>query len=148
MYERNPDKRNGRIYSKARCTISCAYLWHALITKEVKQGNSLSEDISVFEHIPENLMHHFVRGFFDGDGSVYCNISGDLGFSFFGSYPFMEHLRAVLVASAGLSVTKLGKSGKLSHLHWNGNGNGRRFKNWLYHGATVWLERKREAFDA
>ena len=148
VYERHPDKRTGRVYSKASCTISCAYLWHALVEKGVKQGNTLSEDISVFDHIPEHLLHHFVRGFFDGDGSVYGNISAGLGFSFWGSHPFMERLREVLVASAGLSVTKVGKRGKLSHLRWHGNGASRCFKNWLYHGATVWLERKRDAFDA
>lgn len=148
VYERFPDKRNGKVYASATCVIACAYLWNALIEKGIKQGNTLSEGISVFEHIPGRLMHHFVRGFFDGDGSVYRNKSGGLGFGFVGSYPFMEHLREVLVASVGLSVAKLGKNGKLSQLRWNGNGISECFKNWLYHDATVWLERKRDVFDA
>jgi hypothetical protein len=148
IHERSPDKRNGKVYASATCVIVCAYLWNAFIDKGVKQGNTLSEEISVFEHIPENLMHHFVRGFFDGDGSVYRNKSGGLGFSFVGSYPFMDHLRGVLVASVGLSVTKLGKMGKLSHLRWNGKGASECFKNWLYRDATVWLDRKRDVFDA
>ncbi len=115
--------------------------------KGVKQGNTLSEDISVFEHISENLMHHFVRGVFDGDGSVYRHKSGELGFSFVGSYPFMEYLRGVLVAAVELSVTKLGKMGKLTHPRWHGNSASECFKNWLYRDATVWLERKRDVFD-
>jgi hypothetical protein len=147
IYERSPDKRNGKVYASATCIIVCTYLWNALIEKGVKQGNTLSEDISVFEHIPGNLLHHFVRGVFDGDGSVYRHKSGGLGFSFVGSYPFMEHLRAVLVASVGLSVTKLGKMGKLTHLRWKGDGASECFKNWLYRDATVWLERKRDVFD-
>jgi hypothetical protein len=148
IYKRSPDKRNGKVYASARCSITCTYLWGALIEKGVQQGNTLSEDISIFEHIPENLMHHFVRGIFDGDGSVYRHKSGGLGFSLVGSNPFMEHLRGVLVASVGLSVTKLGKMGKLTHLRWKGNGASECFKNWLYRDATVWLERKRDVFDA
>jgi hypothetical protein len=146
--ERSPDKRNGIVYVSATSVIVCAYLWDAFIEKGVRQGNTLSEDISVFKHVPENLMHHFVRGVFDGDGSVYRHKSGGLGFSFVGSYPFMEYLRGVLIASVELSVTKLGKMGKLTHLRWKGNSASECFKNWLYRDATVWLERKRDVFDA
>jgi hypothetical protein len=145
--ERSPDKRNGQVYATARCAIACSYLWNALIEKGIKQGNTLSEDVSVFEHIPEALMHHFVRGFFDGDGTVHRSKKGGLQFGFVGSYSFMAYLREVIVVSVGLSAPKLDESQKLAVLHWNGNGVSNRFKNWLYRDATIWLERKRNVFN-
>jgi DNA-binding transcriptional regulator WhiA len=149
VYERNPDKRNGRVYSTASCTISCAYLWHALIEKGIKQGNTLSEDTSVFEHIPDELLvHHFVRGFFDGDGSVHRGKRGSLQFSFVGSFSFLEHLRRIIVASAGLPAPKLETNRRLACIRWSGNGSSERFKRWLYLDATIWLERKRNVFDS
>lgn len=148
VYERAPDKRNGKVYSTATCSISCAYLWNALLAKGIKQGNTLSEDVSVFGHVSGELMHHFVRGFFDGDGGVYRNKKGVLEFSFVGSFPFMTHLRKVVVVSTGLSVPKLDESHKLAKLHWYGNGSSERFKNWVYHNATIWLERKRNVFNS
>jgi len=149
VYERNPDKRTGRVYSTASCTISCAYLWHALIEKGIKQANTLSEDISVFEHISDELLvHHFVRGFFDGDGSVHRNKRGALEFGFVGSFSFMVHLRKVIVASTRLPVPKLETNRKLACIRWSGNGSGERFKRWLYFDATIWLERKRDVFDS
>jgi hypothetical protein len=147
VYARSADKRNGRIYKTANCAVCCAYLWNALIAKGIKQGNTLSEDVSVFEHVSEELMHHFVRGFFDGDGSVYRNKKG-LEFGFVGSFSFMFHLRKVIVSSVGLVAPKLNENHKITNLRWNGNGVSERFKRWLYDDATIWLERKRDVFDA
>jgi hypothetical protein len=148
VHERTPDKRNGKIYRVATCSFSCVYLWNALIVKGIKQGNTLSEDISVFEHIPDELIHHFVRGFFDGDGFVHQNKRGGLEFGFVGSCPFMRHLRNLIVISTGLAAPKLDDTHKLATLHWNGRGVSRQFENWLYYNATIWLERKRNVFDA
>jgi hypothetical protein len=147
VYARSADKRNGRIYKTATCAVSCAYLWSALRAKGIKQGNTLSEDVSVFEHVPEELLHHFVRGFFDGDGSVYRNNKG-LGFGFVGSYSFLFHVRQVIVSSVGLVAPKLNENRKPTNLRWNGNGVSERFKRWLYRDATIWLERKRDVFYA
>lgn len=146
VYERTADKRNGKVYTTATCSISCAYLWNALIEKGIKQGNTLSEDVSVFAHVPDALMHHFVRGFFDGDGTVYRNKHGGLRFGFVGSLSFMAHLRKVIVSSTGISAPKLDESLKHAKLRWNGNGVSERFKNWLYRDATIWLARKRNVF--
>jgi hypothetical protein len=147
VHARSADKRNGKIYTTATCVVSCAYLWNELRAKGIKQGNTLSEDDSIFEHMSVELLHHFVRGFFDGDGTVYPNKEG-LVFGFVGSFSFIGRLREVLVALAGLTVIKIGRNGKLSYIRWNGNILSSRFKDWLYHDATVWLERKRNVFDA
>jgi hypothetical protein len=146
VYERSPDKRNGKVYATARCAIACAYLWNALKEKGIKQGNTLSEDLSIFAQIPKEFLHHFVRGFFDGDGTVHRTKKGGLQFGFVGSFSFMAHLREVIVLAVGLSAPKLDESRRLAILHWNGNGVSNRFKNWLYCDATIWLERKRNVF--
>jgi hypothetical protein len=148
VHERTPDKRNGKSYRVATCSFSCAYLWNALIAKGIKQGNTLSEDISVFEHIPDELIHHFARGFFDGDGYVHRNKRGGLEFGFVGSCTFMRHLSSLIVIATGLAAPKLNDTDKVATLHWNGTGVSGRFKNWLYRNATIWLERKRRVFDA
>ena len=146
VHARSADKRNGRVYKVATCAISCAYLWKELRAKGIKQGNTLSEDDSIFQHVSDELLHHFVRGFFDGDGTVYRN-KEVLVFGFVGSISFIAHLREVLIAMAGLTATKIGRNGKLSLIRWSGNRLSNRFKDWLYEDATVWLERKRHVFD-
>lgn len=45
------------------------------VIKELKR-NGMSKNkakIITIPSIPKNMMHHFIRGFFDGDGSVYYN---------------------------------------------------------------------------
>jgi hypothetical protein len=147
VHARSADKRNGKVYTTATCAISCAYLWNALIAKGIKQGNTLSEDDSIFQHMSVELLHHFARGFFDGDGTVYPDTEG-LVFGFVGSFSFIGRLLGVLVTLAGLTASKIGRNGKLWLIRWNGNILSNRFKDWLYHDATVWLERKRNVFDA
>jgi hypothetical protein len=147
VYQRAPDKRTGKVYISSSCMISCAHLWNTLREKGIKQVNTLSGDISIFDHVTEELIHHFVRGFFDGDGTVYRNKSGGLEFGFVGSMAFMQHLSEVLSVLVRLPPPKIGKNRKLAAIRWSGNRRGERFKTWLYQDATIWLKRKREVFE-
>lgn len=101
--------------------------------------------------VPLDLVHHFVRGYFDGDGSV---SSGKWFKIYIISTPeFLINLQCILKDSIGINITKLNTSRKYSKevniatLNIGGRLQCIRFKDWLYKDATIFLERKKKVFD-
>lgn len=102
------------------------------------------------EQVPSHLIRHFVRGYFDGDGSV----SGDKQkqFCFVGTIDFLLPLQQILMKELNFSKTKLdcrhkGRDNEIRSLRYCGINQCIKFRDWLYEGATIYLERKKNMFD-
>ena len=102
------------------------------------------------EQVPSCLIRHFVRGYFDGDGSV----SGDKQkqFNLVGTINFLLPLQQILIEELGFSETKLDqrhkdRDNKIRSLKYGGNNQCIKFREWLYKDATIYLERKKNVFD-
>lgn len=103
------------------------------------------------EQVPSHLIRHFVRGYFDGDGSV----SGDKQkqFCFVGTIDFLLPLQQILVKELKFSKTKLDRRHKdidnnIRSLRYCGVNQCITFRDWLYKDATIYLERKKNIFDS
>lgn len=103
------------------------------------------------EQVPSHLIRHFVRGYFDGDGSV----SGDKQkqFCFVGTIDFLLPLQQILVKELNFSKTKLDRRHKdidnnIRSLRYCGVNQCITFRDWLYKDATIYLERKKNIFDS
>lgn len=103
------------------------------------------------EQVPLDLVHHFVRGYFDGDGSV---SSGKwFKIDIISTPEFLINLQYILKDSIGINITKLNTSRKYSKevniatLNIGGRLQCIGFKDWLYKDATIFLERKKKVFD-
>ena len=103
------------------------------------------------EQVPSCLIRHFVRGYFDGDGSV----SGDKQkqFCFVGTIDFLLPLQQILVKELNFSKTKLDRRHKdidnnIRSLRYCGVNQCITFRDWLYKDATIYLERKKNIFDS
>ena len=101
--------------------------------------------------VPKYLQRHFIRGYFDGDGSV----SGDKQkqLSFVGTIDFLLHLQQILIEELGFSKTKLDQRHKerdneIRSLRYCGINQCITFRDWLYKDATIYLERKKNIFDS
>lgn len=108
---------------------------------------------ATLEFPPSGLLHrpHFVRGVFDGDGSIYCyrRPYPQPTVSIIGSPPFLKGLQDVMCSDAGLSKNKLyraGNSDVAMSLAWTGMGNISKIYNYLYGGGGPCLARKKERF--
>lgn len=94
--------------------------------------------------LPDELINHFVRGYFDGDGSVSVNPNTkSYNFHILGTENFLEKTREYM----GLSDTKLDKKGECYDLRYSGRQNLLKIKEYLYKDATIYLERKKQKFD-
>ena len=140
-----------------------------LIKYGVNENKSLILTFPNF--IDDNLMPHFIRGYFDGDGSVWEGkrkkmtvkkenrpgetrerIVHNVKFNFTGSNTFIPYLQEYLIKHIGLSKTKLNYSkSKEEHKHcsmeYSGRKNMLKLYEYMYNSATIYGERKKIKFE-
>lgn len=122
----------------------------------VKQGCVPAKSLIMdFPVLPEELVHHFVRGYFDGDGCVYLsqptwhykdsNESLIKSTVLSGSRVFLERLVFELPC---LNKKILGRSGHENNfiVNWNTSDTCILY-DYMYDGATRYLPRKKAKFD-
>jgi hypothetical protein len=79
-------------------------IFSSLIKLGIKPNKSLS--IS-HVNIPDKLMSHFIRGVFDGDGSISGNDRSHLQLCIVGNKPFLEQIQDFLIRKVNVSKTKI-----------------------------------------
>jgi hypothetical protein len=108
------------------------------------------------EHLEDDLLRHYLRGYIDGDRGFY--VSRSLGakratdrrariwFAITGNKQFLLGCQQYLVRSCSLSYTKLAGRADTNALalHYTGARQTSRIFRLLYDDATVWLPRKRD----
>lgn len=99
--------------------------------------------------IPEHLMHHFIRGYFDGDGHfTFWTKEGrisQLMIGFSGTESFLNDLEHYLVEHVGVNRNKVIKDrSKAYTLRHTGNKVAHKIGSYLYKDATIYLTRKHD----
>lgn len=89
--------------------------------------------------LPKNLIHHYLRGVFDGDGITCTGKSKRSGFV--GSINLINGILNEL--NEELTIFKTGKNKKVVYF-LGGKKFSRKLYNYLYNDATIWLNRKRD----
>lgn len=99
--------------------------------------------------VPLHLVRHFVRGFFDGDGSFSYTQSKDkchrLSVDIVGNFEFLNKLKELWNPLIGIN-SKIYKGKRypdnIVSLTLKGRGNVLKLLNWLYGDSSIYLERK------
>jgi hypothetical protein len=133
-----------------RVALASRYMSNTLLKFEMVQNKS--ENLVFTNNIPTELLHHFVRGYFDGNGSI--GVFGkvqNVEFSIVSTKEFLLPLQQILVDNCKLNITKLGKRHKdrdsnAYHIKYTGRFSCIKIREWLYKDATVFLERKYKKF--
>ncbi|MBO7693633.1 MAG: hypothetical protein J6T10_13520 [Methanobrevibacter sp.] len=101
------------------------------------------------KHVPENLIRHFLRGFFDGDGALCrCPKKDSSYISFKVSFTTTKP-----VAEWIYNIVKMGTINKEERReytwYWKLDGNQQviKFYHYLYDNATIWMDRKYNKFQ-
>lgn len=107
----------------------------------------------VFNFIPQKYYRDFIRGYFDGDGSIfktgknnrykkgYCG-----GFSIVGQKRILEKIRDIIYNNSDVSFSKIYRHKMIFSLFWRGDKNSISLFNYLYKNATLFLKRKHSLF--
>ena len=105
------------------------------------------------DFIEEKLIHHFIRGYFDGDGNIHYNKScKQLMFSITSTESFLLSLQMVLINNCYLNKVKLScrhpeRNNSIRQLTYCGNKSVKRLYEWLYNDAKIYLKRKKLYYE-
>lgn len=98
------------------------------------------------EQIPDNLIHHFMRGYFDGDGCIYSrkNNVGINTFSVVGNLDFITGYKKRLFESINKKndIKLQNHNSKIYTLYLGGNKQLKKIYDFLYKDAKIFLNRK------
>jgi len=123
--------------------------FYNLVSHGIKPRKTYLRDTEVFKSIPDNSLNHFIRGFFDADGSISTNNYNNITFNFTsGNYNFLEKIEECLIKNISLNKVKIHQhTENWSILAYSGRKNSQKFYNWLYKDATIYLKRKKDTFE-
>lgn len=98
--------------------------------------------------VPKNLQHHFIRGYFDGDGciSIPTKEPWKVAVSLCGSYSFIEVLKYILSKKCGVALVKTATRGKIYVITYGGRINVKSIQKYMYKDCKYFLKRKYNKF--
>lgn len=91
--------------------------------------------------IPEHLIRHFIRGYFDGDGTISGNT-----FEFTSDGNILHEIQIILMNSLGYRKTKIRERKNAFNLRYGGHNQLQKMFHYLYDDATIYLQRKYDKF--
>ena len=99
--------------------------------------------------IPENLMPHFIRGYFDGDGGLSNKGENAVHISFVSTKKFLRKLKEILERNnirTGNVLKVKNADKRIGSLHLQSKKEIIKFFDYIYKDATIYLERKHTKF--
>ena len=118
-------------------------------------GCTLRKSLTLkFPQLPDDLIHHFIRGYFDGDGSVYIHhpknynntdtLYTNCGVCIMGTFEFLNIIQTHIGGNLKKEYRRESNTWKLT---FSGRNKISVFYKYLYQDATTCLLRKRNKFE-
>lgn len=117
----------------------------ALLELGVTERKSLTCPFPNNQQVPEEFIFHFIRGYFDGDGTIYQRKDKRFGNGFIGSDLFCRDLTIKLNNYKILS--HLEKDGKVSRVIIGDKLMMKKLYDLMYKNATIFLIRKKSLYE-
>jgi intein-encoded DNA endonuclease-like protein len=130
------------IYSKRLCG--------DLIQLGVLPNKTDEDQSAIFNNVPNHLKRHFIRGLFDGDGSIAQSNKYKKHFTFavIGEHRLMSEVANFICEKTGIRTPKIATEHRCSRIRWSGLYQCLAILEWLYDGSEIFLARKRVKMDA
>ena len=129
-------------------------MYEIKFSDEIFTNNLISNGILInktftldFPNIDEEFISHYIRGYLDGDGTVY-KFSGKLFIAFYGNKIFIPKLRDYLFNN-NILETKYAIIDRGNHcsIHISSKKANLSMYNYIYNNSNIYLKRKKSMFD-
>ncbi len=123
-----------------------------VLVEDLKKFNIIPNKTKIYE-MPEWLINHkmishFMRGYFDGDGTITCCglLEGrsilQLNFSILGTEKFLQQYQQILLKNCKIKEAKICKRSSIYKLSYSGNNTVGNIFDFLYQNQNICLTRK------
>lgn len=142
---------DGNMY--CRLAITSEKTVNDLIVKGVVEHKTNILTFPTEEQVPKHLIHHFIRGYFDGDGCITkYEFRGYDRYktSFVGTYQFLQSINNIVYENYNIKIPKLHKRKKeheVYSLEYASNKRSKILYEFMYKDATIYLNRKYNKFS-
>jgi len=135
---------------------------HSDLKRLVIRDDELSKDLSrlgcvknktfIIKNIPTDVtdeyMSHFIRGYFDGDGSIHNDTNtSNLKFQIVGNKEMLEDITQKLMHHCGVNNNKIHGYKRTKSISFGGNIVCKRIYDWMYKDCDdLFIDRKRNIF--
>jgi len=100
-----------------------------------------------FPVVNEELLSHFIRGYFDGDGSIHFNKPNTIKVSFVGTKEFLSTMQAEIKNAIDIKCNPIRKVKSIWRVYYYGD-DARKLCYWMYKNSKgLYLKRKRDRFE-
>lgn len=129
---------------RTRLTLNSRKVSNDLASLGCKQGKSLTCKLPDFNVVPKELFHHFIRGYFDGDGCVHYNAERNTPIiEYIGSIGFVDRSIEILSQFLDIKFSKsLTKKKNMANMQIYGVHQVSAFREWIYKDSEMYLQRK------
>ena len=133
---------NGKFYESCRLAIGSDYMCNKIISIGI--GYNKSSNLK-FPNIPKEHISHFIRGYFDGDGSIYKRKGFNVWIlDFVGSESFLTQISEIISYRFDINKRTLYKksnTNKVKYIRYT-TSQAQIILNWLYRDANIYMKRK------
>ena len=125
------------------------YLGNKKLGGDLKKYMGKNKTFSLrFPTIKKELENDFIRGYFDGDGSISKNKFNNPSFSITSNIDFLKELKKKFInLNQDIKIYQNKKNKKIGELRYSGRGNIKKIYEFLYSDSTIYLNRKKERFE-
>lgn len=160
-FERNVKNKNGKTYKCSGFHICNKKSVDSLKYIGFIKNKTYQKDDVVFENIPDDMKRHFIRGFMDGDGTIFYshwkNKNHNWNQSDRCSIGFVSYNNEILESIKNFLTKKLNlnektlksdnfedieKNDKYWRLIYNGNKVSKKILDFLYSDSSIYMDRK------
>lgn len=140
VIETNYKKKNGKVYFDCRLLICSKIMYNDLILHGLSSRKSLTLQPPKIDCDNENYVRWFLRGLWDGDGSL--NTKTHVCF-ICASFPIVDWIVNMVEKYVGIKPTKIENcNNKIAKIRYNRKKECFLLVSWLYKDAKVYLQRK------
>lgn len=129
----------------SRIIITDSNICNALEKHGVLEHKSLVLEFPTEKELPYEFINAFVRGYFDGDGSISVSEDGIYTASLLGTYEFLSKIKEIYGFDGKISQ-KNGCTTNNYYIRVGGSYKPYAFLNQIYKDATTYLDRKYEKY--
>ena len=142
---------HGRLFQYCRLDVFSSKISKDLVTLGCVSRKSAILTFPSNKQVPQKWLHHFIRGYFDGDGCVTTMYDNNLiNVSFIGTKKFLTGLIKILkdqsLTFGSVKITSENNTDKVYRLSKGGAVVVKSIFDYLYNNASVYLTRKKSKF--